>query len=258
VIADEKPISMFRLFRNLLLATGFVLLTSFTPLDHTANTKILSAPLSFSSLSISGNINVFATNLSSKYDEWKLANMNISKDLFNYAVKGYQYLAKKNILRNTDILTIADMSKPSSEKRLFVLNVNTGEVLFKTLVAHGRNSGHEYAKKFSNGKSSYASSLGFYVTTDTYFGKHGYSLRLQGCEKGFNDNANRRAIVVHGASYVSESFIEQNGYLGRSQGCPAVPEELSKKIIDVIKNGSCLFVYSPLKKYLKQSNILNK
>jgi hypothetical protein len=249
---------MLRLFRNLLLASGFVLLTSFTPLDHTANIKILSAPLNSNSLSISGNINVFATNLSSKYDEWKLANMNISKDLFNYAVKGYQYLAKKNILRNTDILTIADMSKPSSEKRLFVINVNTGEVLFKTLVAHGRNSGQEYAKKFSNGKSSYASSLGFYVTTDAYFGKHGYSLRLQGCEIGFNDNAHRRAIVVHGASYVSESFIEQNGYLGRSQGCPAVPEELSKKIIDVIKNGSCLFVYSPLKKYLKQSNILNK
>ena len=249
---------MLRLFRNLLLATGFVLLTSFTPLDQATNTKFLSGPLSFTSLTISGNINSFATNLSNKYDEWKLANMNISKELFNYAVKGYQYLAEKNILRNTGILTIADMSKPSSEKRLFVINVNTGEVLFKTLVAHGRNSGQEYARNFSNSKSSYASSLGFYVTTDTYFGKHGYSLRLRGCEKGFNDNANSRAIVVHGASYVSESFIEQNGYLGRSQGCPAVPEELSKKIIDVIKDGSCLFVYSPSKKYLRRSNILNK
>lgn len=251
---------MFRLFRNLILAAGFVLLTGFTPLNQTANNNIFARPLPFiptSFFNLSNGINDFAITMANKYEDWKLANQHISKELFSYAVKGYQYLAAKNILHNTNIITIADLSKPSSQKRLFVINIKTGEVLFSTLVAHGKNSGQEYAKNFSNSESSFESSLGFYTTTDTYIGKHGYSLRLNGCEKGFNDKANKRAIVVHGAEYVSESFIRQNGFLGRSHGCPAVPVELSKKIIDVIKNGSCLFVYSPSKKYLTHSAILN-
>lgn len=192
-----------------------------------------------------------------KYDEWKLSAIGISKELFNYAIKGYEELLKKNSLLNKDIISIADLSKPSTQKRLYIINIKTGEVLFNTLVAHGRNSGQEYATNFSNDESSFESSLGFYVTTNTYNGKHGYSLRLNGCEKGFNDNACKRAIVLHGANYVSESFIHQNGYLGRSHGCPAVPAAFSKKIINVIKNGSCLFIYSPSKKYLSQSAILN-
>ena len=257
MIANEKPISMFRLFRNLFLAAGFVFLTGFTPLNESSNIGSHSKHLPFISLNYLNDVNDFVNIMSNKYDEWGLANRNISKELFNYAVKGYQYLAKKNILHNTDIITIADLSKPSNQKRLFVINIKTGEVLFNTLVAHGKNSGQEYAKKFSNSESSFESSLGFYTTTDTYFGKHGYSLRLNGCEKGFNDKANKRAIVIHGAEYVSESYIEQNGFLGRSYGCPAIPVELSKRIIDVIKNGSCLFVYYPSKKYLTHSAILN-
>ena len=251
---------MFRLFRNLTLAAGFVLLTGFTPLNQTANISFSTRPLPFIStgyFSISNGISDLASIISNKYEEWQLASQHISKELFTYAVKGYQCLADKNILHNKDIITIADLSKPSNEKRLFVINIKTGEVLFNTLVAHGKNSGQEYAKKFSNSASSFESSLGFYTTTETYTGKHGYSLRLNGCEKGFNDNANKRAIVIHGAEYVSESYIRQNGFLGRSHGCPAIPAELSKKIIDVIKNGSCLFVYSPSKKYLTHSAILN-
>jgi hypothetical protein len=241
---------MLRLFRNLLLAPAFVLFTGFTPLNETVNVGVAAKPLLSHKEDIS---NV----LSGKYDEWNLSNMNISKELFNYAIKGYQYLAEKNILHNTDIITIADLGKPSNQKRLYVINIKTGEVLFNTFVAHGKNSGQEYATNFSNSESSFETSLGFYVTTDTYMGKHGYSLRLNGCERGFNNNAYKRAIVMHGADYVSESFIRQNGFLGRSLGCPAVPAELSKKIIDVIKDGSCLFVYSPSKKYLRQSDILN-
>jgi hypothetical protein len=244
---------MLRLFRNLLLAWAFVLLTGFTPLNQTGSTLI--AANSFST--ILKNVGGISNALYGKYDEWNLSNINISKELFNYAVKGYEYLAEKNILHNTDILTIADLSKPSSEKRLYIINIKSGQVLFNTWVAHGRNSGQQYATNFSNSKSSFESSLGFYVTADTYVGKHGYSLRLNGCEKGFNNNAFKRAIVIHGADYVSESFIRQNGFLGRSQGCPAVPLEVSKKIIDLIKDGSCLFVYSPSKKYLSQSDILN-
>jgi len=258
--AIEKPISMLRLFRNLFLAAGFVLLAGFTPLNQTARFNITPGTLPIISTAyfiIPNGFTSFGETLSNKYEEWNLSNRDISKELFDYAVKGYEYLAAKNALHNTDIISIADLSKPSTQKRLYVINVKTGEVLFQTLVAHGRNSGQEYATNFSNSASSFESSLGFYITTNTYVGKHGYSLRLNGCEKGINDNACKRAIVVHGANYVSESFIHQNGLLGRSLGCPAIPVELSKKIINVIKNGSCFFVYSPSKKYLAQSDILN-
>lgn len=201
--------------------------------------------------------NTISKVITEKYHSWHLNKQGISIDLFSYAMKGYEYLNTIGKVTKNNIITIVDFSKPSFQKRLFVINTETGNVLFKTLVAHGRNSGKEYANLFSNKASSFESSLGFYVTDNTYKGKHGYSLRLKGCEKGFNDNAYRRAIVVHGAGYVSESFIEQNGFLGRSHGCPAIPEALSKKIIDVIKDGSCLFIYSPSKKYLSLSAIIN-
>jgi hypothetical protein len=199
----------------------------------------------------------YSSAITEKYTTWNLEKEGISVDLFSYAIRGYEHLKQQNRLTNTGIISIIDFSKPSSEKRLFILDTETGKLLFKTLVAHGRNSGRELASTFSNTASSFASSLGFYITSETYSGKHGYSLRLNGCERGFNDNAYKRAVVVHGADYVSESFVRQNGFLGRSHGCPAIPIEFSKKIIDLIKNGSCLFIYSPQKKYLTQSAILN-
>lgn len=202
-------------------------------------------------------LNSTAYSIKNKYNECNLAAAAISENLFNYAIKGYEYLVKRNKLTNTRYITIVDFSKPSSQKRLYVIDVVSGDIIFNTLVAHGMNSGKIYAKAFSNKQSSLESSLGFYVTSDTYIGKNGYSLKLNGCEKGFNDKALERGIVIHGAEYVSEPFINQNGYLGRSHGCPALPEELSNKIIDVIKNGSCLFIYSPIKKYLSRSAILN-
>lgn len=198
-----------------------------------------------------------SNTVSEKYAAWQLDKQGISIDLFAYAIKGYEYLNQLNRIANKEFITIIDFSKPSSEKRLFVINTATGNVVFKTLVAHGRNSGKEWAKTFSNTASSFASSLGFYTTSEVYHGKHGISLRLNGCEKGFNDNAYKRAVVMHGANYVSESFLEQNGYLGRSHGCPAVPTHLSKEIIDIIKDGSCLFIYAPSKQYLSLSAIIN-
>lgn len=198
-----------------------------------------------------------STAVTEKYTSWQLDKQGISINLFAYAMKGYEYLTRVNKVINKNFITIIDFSKPSSEKRLFVINTTTGDVIFKTLVAHGRNSGKEMANNFSNAASSFASSLGFYITSDVYNGKHGVSLRLNGCEKGFNDNAYKRAVVMHGADYVSDSFIQQNGFLGRSYGCPAVPNNLSKKIIDVIKDGSCLFIYAPSKKYLSLSTIIN-
>lgn len=207
-----------------------------------------------SSINIAGEKTAFAAE--EKYNTWQLEQEGISFDLFSKAIKGYNKLVKKSLLINTNLITIIDFSKPSTQKRLFVLDLNTGEILFKTLVAHGRNSGKLFAESFSNKTSSHTSSLGFYITKGTYNGGNGYSLKLNGCEKGFNNNAEKRAIVVHGADYVSESFINENGFLGRSYGCPALPEDVSREIIDMIKDGSCLFIYSPVKKYLSKSAML--
>ncbi|MEO5891277.1 MAG: murein L,D-transpeptidase catalytic domain family protein [Ferruginibacter sp.] len=192
------------------------------------------------------------------YNLWQLGNAGLSKNAFDYAMKGFRYLSKANMVAKKNIVSIVDFSRPSTQKRLYVINLATGKILFNTWVAHGRNSGNEYATQFSNLPESHQSSLGFYVTMDTYVGGNGYSLRLKGCEKGINDKAYERAIVIHGADYVSNNFINSRGELGRSYGCPAIPTELSKKIIDVIKNGSCLFLYHPTKKYCSQSKILNR
>ena len=191
------------------------------------------------------------------YTSWHLAGSGLSKEAFDEAVKGYDFLLEKRSIANPSVLTIIDYSKPSTQKRLFILDMRDGKILFKTLVAHGRNSGLNYAANFSNEEESHKSSLGFYVTGGTYTGANGYSLKLKGCEKGINDKADIRAIVLHGADYVSDAFIRNCGYLGRSYGCPAVPLALHKKIIDTIKNGSCIFLYHPTKNYSTRSKILD-
>jgi L,D-transpeptidase catalytic domain len=191
------------------------------------------------------------------YDSMHLDEMGLSEQAFNYAMKGFNYLVQQGKVAKDNIISIADFSLPSSKKRLFVIDLDNYRVLFNTYVAHGVNSGREYAKQFSNTPSSYQSSLGFYETRQTYIGEHGYSLKLDGLEKGINDNAYSRAIVIHAADYVNESFIRSQGYIGRSWGCPALPEKLHKPIIDKIKNGSCLFIYSTDNAYLKRSKIIN-
>jgi L,D-transpeptidase catalytic domain len=191
------------------------------------------------------------------YASWNLTAAGLSKEAFECAVKGYERLQQKNLLKKTTVLTIVDYSLPSTQKRLYVLDMAGGKILFHSLAAHGRNSGLLYASDFSNTPSSLKTSLGFFVTAGTYYGGNGYSLKLKGCEKGINDNAMERAIVMHGAPYVNEQFIQQNGYLGRSHGCPALPENISKKLIDIIKDGSCVFLYHPEKKYTAHSKILN-
>ena len=191
------------------------------------------------------------------YDELELNRAGLSEDAFKYAMKGYDYLKAKGKIINEDIISIVDFTKPSSQKRLFVIDLKNCKTIFNTYVAHGQGSGEEFASRFSNIPESYQSSLGFYITSDTYVGKNGYSLRLNGLEAGINNRADERAIVMHGAPYVSESYIRSKGYIGRSWGCPAVPEKLCKPIIEKIKNGSCLFVFGKNKKYIKHSRILN-
>lgn len=138
-----------------------------------------------------------------------------------------------------------------------MIDVMTGKLLFNTLVSHGRGSGKEMATEFSNDVNSFKSSLGFYVTGNTYSGEHGYSLRLEGQEAGINDHAYDRSIVMHAADYVNEKVVQAKGFLGRSLGCPAVPPAVHKAIINTIKDGSCLFLYSPDQFYITHSKLIN-
>jgi len=179
----------------------------------------------------------------------------LSAALYRLAVNGYNKLSAAQKLTR-QLLTIVDFSKPSSEKRLFIIDMANQKVVYYTLVAHGRNSGENMATRFSNIDATHQSSLGFYVTGSTYNGGNGYSLRLKGLERGFNDKAESRAIVMHGAPYVSEQVVKSTGRLGRSWGCPAVSQQEHKKIIDLIKGGSCLFIYAPQEDYLSASSLL--
>jgi hypothetical protein len=182
---------------------------------------------------------IFEKNVLDIYTKCNLKD-KLEYRVFNRAVIGYSYFN----LTNKKVITIIDFSKPSTEKRLFIIDIENRKLLFQTFVAHGKNSGLIKPTKFSNRIGSNQSSLGFYRTAGTYTGKHGYSLMLDGLEKDINDNARKRAIVIHGAKYVSNEFIKKNNRLGRSWGCPAVSDEISKEIIDLIKDGSCLYIYA--------------
>lgn len=185
------------------------------------------------------------------YDSLDLKERGLSEAAFQYAWYGFH---KMNLGKH--IMAIADFSQSSTKKRLYVIDFIQKKLLLNTFVAHGRNSGQEFARSFSNDNSSYQSSLGFYKTLGTYQGKHGLSLRLEGVEKGINDRAFERAIVMHGADYVSEKFIKNTGRLGRSQGCPAVSIADHKKLIDLLYNGAGLFIYSQNQTYFKKSSLL--
>jgi hypothetical protein len=188
----------------------------------------------------------------SVYDQLNLSHLGLNKDVFAYALRGWE---KMNTSKT--VLSIVDLSQPSNRKRLYVVDLLQKKLLFNTYVSHGRNSGDLVASKFSNTNSSFQTSLGFYKTLNTYMGKHGLSLQLQGLEKGFNDNVYNRNIVLHGADYVCEDIIRKTGRLGRSQGCPAVPYAESKGIIQAVKGGTCLFIYSTDTDYHKRSTFLD-
>ena len=176
----------------------------------------------------------------------------VSWKAFRQAVAGYHKIEN----RKRDILTLIDFSRPSTEKRLFVFDMKQHKLLFSSVVSHGKNSGENYATSFSNEYGSYKSSLGFYLTETTYQGKNGYSLILNGLEKGINDRARERAIVMHGAAYANPSVVSKGGRLGRSFGCPAVPQALTRPIIDTIKGGSVMYIYAGTPDYLAQSTVL--
>ncbi len=186
-----------------------------------------------------------------------LASDDLSYETFLIAYQGYSALLNQQSLDRDTILTIIDYSKPSDQERLFVFDLKNQKLLFKSLVAHGKGSGEKVARSFSNQPSSHMSSLGFFITGYPYNGKHGYSLRMDGIENGINNNALSRAIVFHEASYVSLQYIKKYGRLGRSFGCPALPVESSRSIIDTIKNSSCVFIYAPDEYYFRKTNLVS-
>lgn len=176
----------------------------------------------------------------------------LNKKVLTLALTAYNKAAVKGNVKKP-VLTVIDYSLPSSKQRMWIFDLKREKLLYNTYVAHGKNSGQTIPNHFSNKPSSKQTSLGTYVTRDTYFGSKGLSLNLQGLEKGFNDNALSRRVVVHGAWYVEPNFIKQSGHAGRSWGCPSVSQSLAKPIINTIKNGSVLFAYYPDKNYLNHS-----
>ena len=181
----------------------------------------------------------------------------IDPHIFDLALHAAQCVVRSGAISDPSTLTVIDYSKPSTEKRLWVFDLRGHELLYEELVAHGQGSGDNLATAFSNDAETHRSSIGLFVTADTYIGKNGYSLRLDGLDAGFNDHARERAIVIHGAPYVSPDFARAHGRLGRSWGCPALPEAVARSVIDRVKNGGLVFGYYPDQHWLQSSQFLN-
>jgi len=191
------------------------------------------------------------------YSSMKLVNQGLDEKAFEYAWRGYHNMLKKGLIHKRTVLSICDFSQSCCSKRMYVIDVQHRKLLYRTYVAHGQNSGEEYATTFSNEPESFKSSLGFYVTDRVYYGRNGLSLRLNGVDSGYNDLALKRKIVLHGSTYVGDKYMENFGTLGTSLGCPALPSAMSSRIIRSVKNGSCLFIYHPTQQYLENSAIIN-
>ena len=191
------------------------------------------------------------------YTYMDLEKEGLSEKAFEYAWRGYHNLVKKGVIRKRSVLSICDFSQSSSSRRMYVLDLLHKKLLYRTYVAHGQNSGDEFAETFSNEPESFKSSLGFYLTTTTYRGRNGLSLRLNGVDDGYNDQALKRNIVLHGCTYVGDQYLQNFGEVGTSLGCPALPEAVSSRIIRTVKDGSCLFIYHPTQDYLDHSTVIN-
>jgi hypothetical protein len=229
------------------------LLTSFSPSKIYLSETKSNTPTEFADVvKPSSDLNIERIYNSLHANQFALPNLKS----FSEALKGFYSLKEKGLIQK-NILTLIDFSLSSNSKRLWVIDLATNTIIYNSLVAHGRNTGEEFANSFSNTDSSYKSSLGFYATGEVYDGKHGTSLKLDGLEKGINDHARNRGVVIHSAAYVSESFIKANKRLGRSQGCPALPVELAGGIIRLIKDKSCLFIYHPSINFTAQNKLIS-
>jgi hypothetical protein len=235
IIIEEKNTMRKILMAMMALFAGF----AFTPLDETV------AGLAEENLEAMQSMVMF--------EKTGLSKLGLSMHAFYLALGGYGKLLQEGKLSNPRYLSIVDFSQPSNNRRLYIIDMKDTCLSFHTWVSHGRNSGEKYATSFSNVQNSLMSSLGFFVTGNTYMGQHGLSLRLKGQEPGINDKAEQRGIVMHAADYVSETVAQRQGFVGRSWGCPAVPTELNEPIIETIKEGSAFFIYHPGSQYQKYS-----
>ena len=186
----------------------------------------------------------------------EINDQDLSLEVFEIAVKGYSELSLKNRIKNKKFLTIVDMSLSANTERMFIIDMEKRMLVDKKLVAHGVNTGREFASDFSNERSSHKSSIGFFITGEIYNGRHELSMKLDGQEYS-NDNARSRGVVVHSADYVSCDFIKANGRLGRSYGCPAIDKEGYEETVKKLQGGSCYFIYYPSRSYLSRSRIVN-
>jgi hypothetical protein len=190
-------------------------------------------------------------------DRWTPTSLgSINGEVFRLALRASSCAVRSGAITEPHTLTVIDYSRPSTAERLWVYDLQTRELLYHELVAHGQGSGENLATAFSNEPNTHASSLGLFVTGDTYVGKNGYSLRLAGLDRGFNDRAQERAIVMHGAPYVSENFAKAQGRLGRSWGCPALREGIVREVIDRVKGSGLVFAYYPDPEWLRASKFL--
>ena len=239
----------------LLLCLVYLITTSFYPVSSESSPE---SKAIVKAIKPSPKMNVSPKNPAEEiYKDLQFTDEKLNFEVFEKAFLGFQNLKKSGKLQPTArILSVCDFSLSSTRKRLWVIDLDEKKILFNSLVAHGKGTGEEFAMNFSNTMDSHQSSLGFYVTEQTYNGDNGYSMRLFGMDRGYNDAALERCIVMHGADYVSEKFIKSEKRLGRSWGCPAVPRDLAKPIINTIKNRTCLFIYYPDQNYLSSSQWL--
>jgi hypothetical protein len=187
----------------------------------------------------------------------KAVEAGVSQEVLALALNATSCATTSGAIDAPPTLTLIDYSRPSVEPRLWVFDLATGDLLFRELVAHGRNTGDNLATKFSNNMDSRQTSLGLFVTDDPYVGSNGYSLRLDGLDVGFNDRARDRAIVMHGAPYVDAQLAATQGRIGRSWGCPALRPAVASKLIDRIRGGSVIFSYYPDQEWLQSSRFLH-
>lgn len=191
-----------------------------------------------------------------KLADWGPARGGIDTKVFSMALDAASCAVRSGAVDDPSTLSIIDYSRPSTTPRLWVFDVESRQLIYQELVAHGQGSGGNVPTQFSNTTDSHQSSLGLFVTEDTYVGRNGYSLRLNGLDRGFNDRARERAIVMHGAPYVSAAVAQAQGRLGRSWGCPALREAVARDLIDRVKGGSLLFAYYPDPQWLASSAYL--
>lgn len=245
------------LFILILTLSTFSMPSSFEPIKATATQK---PPVQIEGLTIAGLIP--NDELKQQMEMRALQNMfnqkavDLSPAAKSYVLSAIQCVKKKNI-DHKNVLTVIDYSKPSSEKRLWVFDLEAKKLLYKTHVSHGIKTGVLTSDMFSNTHNSKASSLGVFLTKQSYYGRHGLAMRLRGLEAGFNDHAGGRAIVMHGGWYMEEPFVKKYGRPGRSWGCPAIPKTMSKKIINTIKDDGLLISYYPSEKWFTTSRYLN-